>query len=162
MIRRAAIARTTADDIPDIEHLQHLTRRHFFRRARSGLGAIALASLLAKDAPARRRRASRRQPARPAAAALRRQGQARHLPAHDRLAAAPRPVRLQAGAGQAQRPALPRRVPQGQAVRLHLRRAQAARHAAEVRAARQGRRLDVRRAPAPARRSPTSCASSSR
>ena len=43
------------------------------------------------------------------AAALRPEGEARDLPAPVRLAAAPRPVRLQAGAGQARRPALPRR-----------------------------------------------------
>ena len=76
------------------------------------------------------------------------QGEAGHLPAHDRLAAAPRPVRLQAGAGQARRPGLPGRVPQGQAVRLHLGRAEAAGDAAHVRAVRRRRRLDVRCDPA--------------
>ncbi len=34
------------------EHVGHLTRRHFFKESQAGLGAIALASLLAKDAPA--------------------------------------------------------------------------------------------------------------
>src|SRR5260221_9834149 len=37
---------------PGIERLQHITRRHFFKESQAGLGAIALASLLAKDAPA--------------------------------------------------------------------------------------------------------------
>ena len=55
-------------------------------------------------------------------------------------------------AGQAQRRAVPRLVPQGQAIRLHLRHAEAARHAAQLRPARQGGRLAVRRHSAPARR----------
>jgi hypothetical protein len=33
------------------EYVQHLTRRHFFKESQAGLGAIALASLLANDAP---------------------------------------------------------------------------------------------------------------
>ena len=37
---------------PHHERLRHLTRRHFFKESQAGLGAIALASLLAKDAPA--------------------------------------------------------------------------------------------------------------
>src|SRR4051812_31892242 len=37
---------------PRLEQLQNLTRRHFFRESQVGLGAIALASLLADDAPA--------------------------------------------------------------------------------------------------------------
>src|SRR5215204_6392678 len=37
---------------PRLEQLRHLTRRHFFRESQVGLGAIALASLLADDAPA--------------------------------------------------------------------------------------------------------------
>ena len=38
---------------PHRERLRHLTRRHFFRESQVGLGAIALSSLLAGDAPAR-------------------------------------------------------------------------------------------------------------
>ena len=37
---------------PIIEQIQHQTRRHFFQQTGAGLGAIALASMLAKDAPA--------------------------------------------------------------------------------------------------------------
>ena len=38
---------------PRLERVQNLTRRHFFKESQFQLGAIALASLLAKDAPAR-------------------------------------------------------------------------------------------------------------
>jgi hypothetical protein len=37
---------------PRYERLQHLTRRHFLRESQVGLGAIALSSLLSRDAPA--------------------------------------------------------------------------------------------------------------
>ena len=37
---------------PGLDRVRHLTRRHFFRESQAGVGAIALASLLAKDAPA--------------------------------------------------------------------------------------------------------------
>jgi hypothetical protein len=37
---------------PQDQYIQHLTRRHFFKESQAGLGAIALASFLAKDAPA--------------------------------------------------------------------------------------------------------------
>ena len=37
---------------PRLELLQATTRRHFFKHSQAGLGAIALASMLAKDAPA--------------------------------------------------------------------------------------------------------------
>jgi hypothetical protein len=37
---------------PRIARVQNFTRRHFFRHSQAGLGAIALSSLLAKDAPA--------------------------------------------------------------------------------------------------------------
>src|SRR3954466_5625611 len=37
---------------PLAEHLQNLTRRHFFGRMSTGLGTIALASLLDRDLPA--------------------------------------------------------------------------------------------------------------
>jgi hypothetical protein len=37
---------------PRLERLQNLTRRHFFKESQVGLGAIALSSLLAGDAPA--------------------------------------------------------------------------------------------------------------
>lgn len=38
---------------PRIAQVRHSTRRHFFRQSQAGLGAIALAGLLAKDAPAK-------------------------------------------------------------------------------------------------------------
>ena len=100
----------------------------------------------------------RRQPAGTETTDVRGEGEAGHLPAPDRLAAAPRPVRLQAGAGQARRQALPRRVPQGQAVRVHVGRAQAPGDAAQVRPVRQERRLDVGRDAELARRWPTNSA----
>src|SRR5262245_50604017 len=34
---------------PKLEHLQQITRRHFLRNSATGLGAIALASLLKND-----------------------------------------------------------------------------------------------------------------
>jgi Protein of unknown function (DUF1501) len=34
---------------PQLEHLQHLTRRHFLKQSQVGLGAIALSSLFARD-----------------------------------------------------------------------------------------------------------------
>ena len=37
---------------PRIARVRNLTRRHFFRQSQAGLGAIALSTLLAKDAPA--------------------------------------------------------------------------------------------------------------
>src|SRR5436305_13929383 len=37
---------------PRHERLRHLTRRHFLKESQVGLGAIALSSMLAKDAPA--------------------------------------------------------------------------------------------------------------
>src|SRR3954463_14597263 len=37
---------------PRHERVRQMTRRHFFKESQAGLGAIALASLLAKDAPA--------------------------------------------------------------------------------------------------------------
>ncbi len=38
---------------PRIARVSHLTRRHFFRQSQAGLGAIALSSMLAEDAPAK-------------------------------------------------------------------------------------------------------------
>jgi len=87
-------------------------------------------------------------------AALPGQGQTGDLPAHDRLAAQPRPVRLQAGTGQTHRARLSRRVPQRQILRLHFGHTQADGLAAQVVAPRQERHLHVRRHPQfpPARR----------
>src|SRR6478609_6741089 len=34
---------------PQLQQLQHLTRRHFLQQSQAGLGAIALSSLLARD-----------------------------------------------------------------------------------------------------------------
>ena len=60
-----------------------MTRRHFFRAGAMGLGAAALASLLAASRAATPQAAVRR-PA--GAAALRPQGEAGHLPVHERRA----------------------------------------------------------------------------
>jgi len=38
---------------PELDRVRHVTRRHFFQQSQAGLGAIALASMLAKDAPAK-------------------------------------------------------------------------------------------------------------
>jgi hypothetical protein len=43
---------------PQLNHLQTLTRRHFLRQSQIGLGAVALASLMSKDASADRTRAA--------------------------------------------------------------------------------------------------------
>ena len=112
---------------PRLQHLQALTRRQFFRDSQVGSRHWRWPRCWTRGLGCDR--ASVRRSARAQEAALPGQGEAGHLPAHDRLAAAARPVRLQARAGQAQRPALPRRVPQGQAVRVHHGHAQAARHA---------------------------------
>ena len=127
-----------------------------------GLGAIALASLLARDgarrAAARRRQSARAAGSRTFAAKAKRviylhmTGSPPHLDLFDYK---PELVKRD---GQD----CPDAFLEGQAVRVHHRRAEAAGHAAEVRAARRGRRVDVRRGAAPARASPTSCASSSR
>ena len=37
---------------PRFDRLRHVTRRHFFKQSQAGLGALALSSLLARDAPA--------------------------------------------------------------------------------------------------------------
>src|SRR5688500_5428458 len=37
---------------PKLERIQNRTRRHFFKETGAGLGGIALASMLAQDAPA--------------------------------------------------------------------------------------------------------------
>ena len=82
-----------------------------------------------------------RQSARPEAAALRAEGEGGHLPVHGRRAEPARTVRPQAEAAEAARPADPRVVRQGQALRVHghVRQgaAEAAGHQAQVRPARQ-------------------------
>ena len=87
------------------EHRLHVTRREFFGRSACGLGTAALASLLSRDGIAWRQtrpgRAPDRRPAR--AAALRAEGEARHLPVPERRADARRSVRLQAEAHGAAR-----------------------------------------------------------
>lgn len=37
---------------PRFDRLRHVTRRHFFKQSQAGIGALALSSLLARDAPA--------------------------------------------------------------------------------------------------------------
>ena len=82
-----------------------LNRRHFFSRTSLGLGSTALASLLGRaagraEADVSRPMAGRSTgvPGRPRRASLRAQGEAGHLPVHERRAVAARPVRLQAAA----------------------------------------------------------------
>ena len=77
-----------------------MTRRHLFGRTSKGIGVMALASLLNPELFA----AEARDPKTGGLvgpAALRAQGQARHLPASVRRAFADRSVRLQAEAGGA-------------------------------------------------------------
>jgi hypothetical protein len=38
---------------PRLDRLRHVTRRHFFRQSQAGIGAMAFASLLARESPAR-------------------------------------------------------------------------------------------------------------
>ena len=92
---------------PRLELLQTITRRQFLGRSSFAMGTMALASFLDSAATVA---APVDNPLGPQEAALRRQGQADDLHSSDRLAAEPRSVRLQAGAGQARRPALPRRI----------------------------------------------------
>ena len=83
---------------PRLELLQATTRRHFLQTSSLGLGGLALSSLLGRrPAPTRRQSENPLAPRKPHFA---REGEAGHLPAHVRRAAAPRPVRLQAGAGR--------------------------------------------------------------
>ena len=81
---------------PIREHIEQLTRRHFFGRTGLSLGTAALSSLLAENA--RQRHAGRRlEPApadrRPARlASFSAQGQAGDLPVHERRSVADGPV----------------------------------------------------------------------
>ena len=125
---------------PHIEQGLHVTRRHFLRDCRVGIGGMALASLLGDDRP--KSRLAFGAP-RPQGAALRAASQARHLPSHGGLAAQPGSVRLQARAGQANGAALPRRVLRGASLRLHQGHADSARHAASLCAVRRERHLAV-------------------
>ena len=120
---------------PIHEHVQALTRRHFFGRAALGLGTAALATLTARRAGAGhgRRRAAR-------SAALRAEGEAGHLPVHERRPVADGPVRLQAEDGRAVRQGPARVDPQGPAAHDHDQRPDALPHRAvevQVRPARQ-------------------------
>ncbi len=87
---------------PRDEHLWNLTRRHFLQRSGVGLGALALTSLLQREAKSD----LATNPLAPRAT-LRTPGDTRDLPAHDRLAPASGSVRLQARSGEAGRPGLP-------------------------------------------------------
>ena len=152
----------TCEMHPRLELLQHTTRRHFLQtRTRSASEASALVGTRRWRS---RRRASHSDlmnplaPRKPHFAGkakrviyLHMSGAPPHLDLFDYK---PELVKRD-GEG------LPGRVPEGQAVRVHHRRAEAARHAAAVRAARQGRRLDVGR-DRRCTRSPTTCASSGR
>ena len=88
---------------PIREQIDVMTRRHFFGRAGVSLGTAALAGLLAEGRPASAAdrpvdRGDGRRPAGglPGLAAFRPQGQAGHLPVHERRPVADGPVGLQA------------------------------------------------------------------
>ena len=104
--------------------LARIDRRAFLGGSTTGIGTLALASLLdptllrAADAKAAAIRAADAEPLgrRGPPAAFRPQGQADHLPVHGRRAVAPGDVRLQADAGQDARPADARVVHRGQPI----------------------------------------------
>ena len=120
------------------------------RLDRAGVAARATAGPTAPAATGRRTRWRPRPRPLPAA------GEERHLPVHGRRAEPARAVRPQAQAPEAARPADPRVVHQGQAVRLHGHlhqgAAEAAGHDAQVRPARRVGRLGLR---VPAAHSPS-------
>ena len=150
------------------------TRRQFLKTLadRAGRHRPGAAPGPRGPAPASASRAAGRRPAEPArvrrqpdgapAAALRAQGQERHLSAHVGRAAAAGPVRLQARAGQAPHAALPRRAAQEPEVRVHQGAPQAARHALQVREMRPERRGRERALAAACAASSTTSPSSSR
>ena len=97
----------------------HLTRRQFFGAPAQGIGIGALATLLGPDLSAfaggaRSARSADRRTGR--RAALRPEGEARHLPPSVRRPVAARDVRLQADAGEVQGTQIPDSVRQGQRV----------------------------------------------
>ena len=117
-----------------------VARRWFLEQCGVGLGAMALA-------PAARR-AMRgcapdgdrgRRPARAAAAALRPEGEARHLPVHGRRAEPARAVRQQAAAREVRRHAAAGRAAQGLPRGVHQPELEAARAEVQVRQARPER-----------------------
>ena len=148
----ATAHRTRSTDLHHDSHRPALarTRRHFFRDCGVGVGAMALASLLARDATPPRPTAS--DPLAPEEAALRRRRRRRSSscswPAGraSSSCSTPKP-KLQ----QARRPAGARVVHRGQAVRVHQGRRQAARHRPQVREGRQVRHGPQRAAAAPPR-----------
>ena len=113
-----------------------LARRHFLRDCGVGLGKIALGSLLAGVAASRvaANPLAPKQPHFPAKA------KARHPPVHGRRPEPARPVRPQAGAGEARRQAAPAGGHRRPALRLHPPRRRRARPAVQVRQARPVRR----------------------
>ena len=131
---------------PRIERVRNMTRRHFFKESQAGLGAMALASLLAKETPADTGKVVDPLAPRPPHFAPKAK-RVIYLP--HRLPASSRPLRLQAGAGQAHGAGMSRRLYQGQAVRLHDGHPEAARHATEIRPARQEWGMAVGRDPQP-------------
>ncbi len=108
---------------PIREHIEQLTRRHFFGRTGLSLGTAALASLLGESArsdttpTADVRLEPDRRPAGPASFPA--QGQAGHLPVHERRPVADGPVRLQAEDGRDVRQGPARVDPQGPAADHH-------------------------------------------
>ena len=141
------------------EILKARTRRQFFKDCGTGVGKIALATMLGESV------ASATGVGRSAdaeGAALRAEGEERHLPAHGGVAVDDRPVRPQAEAQRAERPGVPRVVHPGPAVRVHQGDAEAAGLAAQVRQARASRARRCRRSCRTWRRSPTRSRSSGR
>ena len=143
--------------IPHLENSLQVTRRHFLAIAISAWAVSRWRRLLgesrAQERPTRCVRVRR----------ISRQGEERHLSAHGRLAAAPRSLRLQAGAGARNRRELPRVVPARPALRLHQRRA--AKLLGTPQRFRPAWPIGARGFPersSTSRPSPTNCASSSR
>ena len=140
------------------------TRRQFLKDSQAGPGGASPCSALARPRRERRLAAdavgqSARPPRPPHFAPKAKRVIYLHMSGG---AAAARPVRLQARAGQAPHAALPRLVAQGPAVRLHQGASQAARHPVQVRAARPvGAWISELAAP-PRRASPTTWPSSGR
>ena len=137
---------------PIVDQKWGRTRRHFLKNTGLGLGAMALASLEAKANEPLAPRPPHFAGKAKNVIYLHMAGSPPHLDLFDYK---PELVRRN---GQN----CPRCVSARPALRVHHRRAAAARHAAAVRPARPVRAVDVGRGAAPARPSPTNCASSSR
>ena len=103
-------------------HPKQITRRWFFEQCGVGLGAIALAQSAGGCAAAPLRRSARAE-----AAALRAEGEARHLPVHGRRAEPSGAVRQQAAAREVRRHAAAGRAAEGLSRGVHQSELEAAR-----------------------------------